>query len=297
MTFIPDMKRVNDTPPGTIIIGLIHGAKGSGKTWYAATAGNRSVHITINASNTGIETLRSKLFKEKVGTDPFHIPLYQELGDDKLPIDKAKLFDDICRTIDWLFINKYDDFDTIVIDDVTSMKKAAMFKGFVISSQEGLSEALTRVGKHIVPLPGIQDYGQEMKIMQWFMDTYIPIFRKENKNLLLLAHQRITYEKARNNQGGILVGAPDVIDKVRPGFTGKSFPDDIIADIDEVWHMEKVGSGKDAQHRLRIYGDEQILCSTRHPGSFNNLEINPNFLEMWNRIKTEAPPSNPLKKR
>lgn len=266
---------------------LVYGAKGCGKTWFAGTAGDRNLFITVGNSISGLKTLRSPLFKEKVGADPFVVELHEILNEKRMP-EKATLLDQVCDTIDWWLENRTDEFDTVTIDDATNTRRAAMFKGFEINQAAELSEGWAKTARYSIPMPGIQDYGQEMKIMQWFVDTYLEILAVHKKNFLFLAHERYTYKKQLNAKGNPIVGAADIIDKIRPAFVGKALPDDITVNFDEVWHIEKKGLADSQVPILDCYGDNQILASTRHAGIMKPMEPRPNFLEFLERIKKAA---------
>lgn len=266
---------------------LVYGEKGCGKTWFAGTAGDRNLFITVGNSLSGLKTLKSPMFREKVGADPFVIELHEELNEKRMPV-KATLLDQVTIVIDEWLEKRFDDFDTVTVDDATNMRRAAMFKGFEINQSAGLSEGWAKTEKYSIPMPGIQDYGQEMKIMQWFVDTYLEILASAGKNFLFLAHERHTFKKQLNSKGDPIVGTADIIDKIRPGFVGKTLPDDICVNFDEVWHIKKKGTSDAAVPSLDCYGDNQILASTRHAGIFKPMEPRPNFLEFLERIKKAA---------
>lgn len=280
-------KRMSDLTADPVISALIYGQKGCGKTWFAGTAGDRNLFITVGNSISGLKTLRSPLFKEKVGADPWVVELHEELDEKRMPI-KATLLDQVCVTIDDWLEKRSDDFDTVTIDDATNTRKAAMFKGFEVNQSAQLSEGWSRSNQYAIPMPGIQDYGQEMKIMQWFVDTYLEILATHGKNFLFLAHERYTFKKQLNAKGDPIVGSADIIDKIRPAFVGKTLPDDITVNFDEVWHIEKKGLADSAVPILDCYGDNQILASTRHAGIFKPMEPRPNFLDFLARIKKAA---------
>jgi len=64
------LSRVNDKPRGKNLIALVYGPSGSGKTWFAGTAGDRNLYLSIGKEP---ETIRSKLFQEKIGANPILI--------------------------------------------------------------------------------------------------------------------------------------------------------------------------------------------------------------------------------
>jgi hypothetical protein len=263
---------------------LVYGKKGCGKTWFAGTAGDRNLFITAGNSVTGVKTLQSPEFQEKVGANPFVVELHEELDENRMP-KKATLMDQVCDTIDWWLANRGDEFDTVTVDDATNVRRAALFKGFAINQSAGLSQGWEKTKQHEIPMPGVQDYGQEMKVMQWFVETYLEILAAHNKNFLFLAHERYTFSKSKDSKGNPIVGDKDIVDTIRPAFTGKTMPDDITVNFDEVWHIVKKGTSDGAVPTLDCYGNNQIMASTRHPGILKAFEPRPNFLEFLERIK------------
>ncbi len=279
-----EVKRVSDLVESPNLSALIYSQKGGGKTSFAATAGDRTVFVFVGAGISGMKTLQSPWFKEKIGTNPFVEEIHEELDSKRMP-KKATLFNQITKKFDWWLDNRIDDWDTMVLDDIANTRKAAMFKGFEINMQAKLSEAWAKTEKYTIPMPGIQDFGVEMRAMQWLLETYVEIFESAGKNFLVLAHERYTFSKSKNAKGDVIVGDKDIIDRIRPGFVGKTMPDDITANFDEVWHLEKIGMGDGGIVKLDCYGDNIVLASTRHAGVFRPLEPNPNFKEMMERIK------------
>ena len=279
-----EAKRVSDLTDSPTLSGMIYGQKGCGKTAFAATAGDRTVFVFVGAGISGMKTLQSPWFRDKFGTNPFVEEIHEDLDEKRFP-KKATLFNQITRKFDWWLENRIDDWDTMVLDDIANTRKAAMFKGFEINKSAGLSQAWANTEKYTIPMPGIQDYGQEMKVMQWLLETYIEIFESAGKNFLVLAHERYTFSKPKSAKGDVIVGDKDIIDRIRPGFVGKTMPDDITANFDEVWHLTKIGMGDSGIVKLDCYGDAQILASTRHAGVFKPFEPNPNFKEMMERIR------------
>ena len=275
----PEPRRISDLTDVPTVSAMIYGQKGCGKTSFAATAGNRTVFVFVGAGISGAKTLKSPWFREKFGTNPFVEEIHEKLNEKRLPI-KATLFDQITRKFDWWLENRIDDWDTMVLDDIANTRKAAMFKGFEINKDAGLSSAWANTEKYIIPMSGIQDYGQEMKVMQWLLESYIEIFESAGKSFLVLAHERYTFSKSVGRDGKPIIGEKDIIDKIRPGFVGKTMPDDITANFDEVWHLTKIGTGDSGIIKLDCYGDAQILASTRHAGILKPTELDPNFKEI-----------------
>jgi len=277
-------KKASDLPDTATLSAIVYGKKGCGKTSFAASGGDRTVMIYPGAGISGAKTLRSPWFKKEIRTDPFVVELHEDLNEKRMP-KKATLFDQITRAIDWWLKNRIDDWDTMVIDDVANTRKAAMFKGFEINQIAGLSTALSKTETHGVPMPGIQDFGQEMNVMQWFVESYIEILEEAKKNFLVLAHERYTFSKPKDSKGNVIIGDKDIIDGIRPAFVGRTMPDDITTNFDEVWHLTKIGSSDSAIVKLDAYGDSQILANTRHAGVLKAFEKDPNFKDIMERIK------------
>jgi hypothetical protein len=235
--------RLSDMKKSVCLSALVYGKKGCGKTWFAGTAGDRNLFITAGNSVTGVKTLQSPEFQEKVGANPFVVELHEELDENRMP-KKATLMDQVCDTIDWWLANRGDEFDTVTVDDATNVRRAALFKGFAINQSAGLSQGWEKTKQHEIPMPGVQD-----------------------------------------SKGNPIVGDKDIVDTIRPAFTGKTMPDDITVNFDEVWHIVKKGTSDGAVPTLDCYGNNQIMASTRHPGILKAFEPRPNFLEFLERIK------------
>lgn len=274
--------KLSDLNPGESVIAMVYGASGVGKTPFAGSAGSRTLYID---TGHGLETLMSPMFRHKYPShDPFIVQIYEVFNDDGSP--KAQAFDKIGETIDWWLDNRYDDFDTIVIDEMSAGRKLAMYKGIGISSDMGRSQTKASTKKFGgLVVPAVQDFGMEMNIIEWWTATYSQICKEAKKHLLVLAHERLTYEMPRKENGDPIVGAQPVVTKIRPSFTGRAQPDDIVLYYDEIWYMEKVAQGAETFSRIKPYGDDRILAKSRHAGVLENIETRPDFLNFIERFK------------
>lgn len=281
-----EIRRISDITESPSLSAMIYGEKGCGKTSFAATAGDRTVFTFVGAGVSGRKTLKSSWFKEKIGTDPFIEELHEKFNSKGMP-EKVTLLNQITKTFDrWLEPDRINEWDTMVLDDIANTRKATMWRGFEINKGAGLSSAWANTeATGGIPMSGIQDIGAEIRAMIWLLETYIEIFESAGKNFLVLAHERYTFSKSLSRDGKPIVGDKDIVDKIRPGFVGKTLPDDITANFDEVWHLTKIGSGDQGRVKLDCYGDGQILASTRHAGIFKSIELDPNFNEMMERIR------------
>lgn len=269
--------RLNIRPPAECTTLLYYGASGAGKTAFAGSAGSETLFINIG---DGIETLLSPWFKQVYGYNPIVRDVNERLGARGMPIE-ASAFDATSDVLDEALNDFPDKFKTIVIDDVTSLRRFAMNKGLEINSKLGRSKSLENVSKKFdVTIPAVQDYGIEMNLIEQFIAAYTSLAKRANKHLIITAHQRITYRK------GDKIGDVPTMAKVSPGFTGQTFPDQVPAYFDNVWHAEVVAGGRTGSvYRCRTVGDDVIVAKSRNGGVFSAVETNPNFTEMINRIQ------------
>lgn len=268
------MPRLNDLPRGECVTLLLYGSAGSGKTIFCGTAGNRTLFINIG---NGIESLQSKWFKSYC---PNSNPIIETIIEDRVPSIAAG-FDLVCDTVDKYIKDSSKDFDTIIIDDVTALRRMAMNKGLEIN--QTLNRSKTKSLSRDVIIPTVQDYGVEMNLIDQFIGEYTTSLREKGKHFIMTAHERITYKKGPN------IGDIPTIHKISPGFTGQTFPDSVTGMFDLTWHMEAVGSGTNTIYRVRTQGDESLVAKTRHAGLFPTLYTNPKFLDVVNAVKTQIP--------
>jgi hypothetical protein len=164
-----------------------------------------------------------------------------------------------------------------------------MNKGLEIGHKLGKSMTKAKEETIGATIYAVQDYGAEMDLINKFTAAYSTIFREQRMNFIMMAHERITLVQPKNDKGVPIVGAESVVKDTRPGFTGKTFPDDIIVYFDEVWHFETVGSGDVIVYRARTSGAEDLTAKTRHGGIFKTIIKNPNVLKMLASIKSNVP--------
>lgn len=275
-------KRLKDRQPGESWILLYYGASKSGKTFFAGSAGARTLFLNVG---DGIETLMAPAFTQK----------YPEARDmimvdirEMAPNDSADAFDMTTDVLDHALLNFPDKFDTIVLDEATAFRNVTMNKATELNSGErtqGKSRP-NRIQEYMKV--DIGDYGEEMKMVEWFLAQYVPIFKEKNKNFLMLAHERQIFTKPAR------IGDEPTLNRIVPGFTGKTFPDKVPAYFDDVWHAEVIlDASGNAVYRARTAGNAMELGGARHGGIFNIVEPNPNYIEMLKRIKLAQPkPTN-----
>jgi hypothetical protein len=184
-------------------------------------------------------------------------------------------------------------FDTIILDEATAFRKYALNKAMELNTDARTKiKRESRMEEYVKADVG--DFGEEMNMINWFLGQYIPKFKEAGKHFLMLAHERQVFSKPAK------IGDDPILSRVLPGFTGKTFPDQVPSFFDDVFHSEVLmdGSGN-AVYQIRTAGNSLQVGGTRNGGIFNTIETNPNFLEMLNRIKLAKPKIqlNPFNKR
>ena len=258
---------------------LLYGGSGTGKTWVMGTAGSRA--LIINCGR-GIKTLESPLFIEKIGKiDPIVVDIQEKLGARGI-VEDAVAYDAICDSIDHALREFPDDFDWVIIDEVTSLRRFAMNKALEVNAASGKSKTLESAKHSGAIMPAIQDWGAEMSLILQMCDGYINICKEAGKHFVMVAHERISYKKKKPSD-------PLIEDKIRPGFTGQTFPDDITALFDDCWRMEcRSGS----VYRAVLEGDEIITAKTRHGGIWQRIVTFPNLSVMLAKMQSIKPSSS-----
>ena len=254
-----EIVRLETIPKGEVVTVLGYGPAGSGKSFFASTAGDRMLFINNGA---GLETLQGKKINPLVATI---------LTDDIQ--EKAKIFDEIKNIIDSALDKFPADFDTIVIDDGTAFKRSAMHKALEITQSSRNTKSLATSRTYDTLIPDVNDFGAEMALTEGFISQTCAICKAEKKNFILLAHERLTFNKTK-------LGEPLNLIKQTPFFTGvDKSPDYITGQFDWVLHFETVGGGDRVLYRVRTAGDSILTAKVRR-NPFPETIVNPNFLEM-----------------
>lgn len=279
---------LDEIRPWESVIMLPYGGSGVGKSVFVGSAGPRTLIINIGKGITPLLSgwARQKFYKDGL---PIVATIDEEINRKTGFFDKADAFDKIMRSIDWAMDKFPDRFDTIAVDDATALKAFAMNKGlelnqeFVRSQTAAKARAEKNFGSFV---PAVQDYGAEMDLIDKFVADTVSFCRAEKKHFILTAHERFTYKKLKDNTGKVI---GEEVDKTRPGFTGRTFPDEITAHFDLVWRFETFRTGGGSIYRAQTEDRMNIKAKSRYPGVFKDPEQFPNFLEIVARIKAAAP--------
>lgn len=269
------MPRLSEMETTASISMLLYGASKAGKTWFIGTAGSRTLIIN---TGLGLMTLKSPGFTKKYpGVDP----IVETIIEDAIP-DNAKGFDELCDVLD-KYLNPgspfFNEFDTVVIDDATQLRRLAMNKSLEINGKEEKSQSLVKSKKYGMQIKAVQDYGGEMDLIDQILLDHIGICRKHGKHFIVTAHERIQYNKPSG------IGAIPTVAKIRPGFTGSTFPDAVTGHFDLVWYLEKMGSGERTMYKCRTSGNSSLIAGGRCAGVFEEFIDTPSFPEVLRRIK------------
>lgn len=288
--------RLDELPRGECTNALIYGGAGSFKTGLLGTLGSRCLYVD---TGRGAEILKSKWFKTMYpDCNPIVTEVREKIGPRGLP-DEAAAFDLVCDVIDYALKTFPSDFDHIAIDDLTSIRRLALFKGLDINQKTGKSKSQAAMDTYSAIMPVVQDYGSEMGLVMQFCAGYIDIAANAGKNLFVVAHERHYLEKPKNDKGNVQIGEPAILRKIRPAVTGVAFPDDVSGLFENVWHTEVAGSGTGTKYRLRLLGDEIIMAKTRLAGIWKGAVLpevldkqevarfphGPNLLQMLTDVK------------
>jgi len=266
------LKRVSEDTriEGTQV--FIYGGSGVGKTYAAASAGSDWVLIT---DRNGLITVKSKLFKDKIGTDPFLL----ELVPDESPT-QPKMFDAIRNQIDMLMAPATkNDFRGIIIDDINSTRIAARNKAVDLNGTLGRSKsgvnAQSGKFKDII-IPTMADFGTEMSLVESFLRQFTDGMREEGKHSIVCGHERFYRNKA---------GDANLVSMIKPLFTGQDTPDAIPGIFDLVWYLRTVGSGAATKREFLTDSEGGILAKTRWSGLFKTTERDITMKEVFDRIE------------
>jgi hypothetical protein len=260
--------RLEDRKPGTAWNLLLYGSSKTGKTYFAGTAGPRTLFLNLGE---GLETLKSPAFTSKYPDSQKMIVIdVREHGVKGV----SEAYEYINDALDYALKTFPDQFDTVVLDEATAYRKFAMNRAMDLNTGTRTTVRVSRSESFVKPDVG--DYGLEMQMVEWFLGTYIPIFKEANKNFLMLAHERQVFAKPPK------IGDEPVLKRILPGFTGKTFPDAVPQFFDDVWRSEVINS---RIYRVRTAGTEMEIGGTRHGGIFAPVEIDPNYIKMLDRIR------------
>ena len=258
----------DNTPAGVQM--MLYGGSGRGKSFWSAGAGSDWVFMT---DRNGVLTLKSKLFKEKVGTDPFLI----ELKPDESPT-RPTLFDSIRNQVDMLLAPETkNDFRGIIIDDINTTRIGARNKAIDLNGASGRSKTAVNAAsgkfKDIL-IPTMSDFGTEMGLVESFLRQLTAGLRDEGKHSIVCAHERLY----RNKDSNTIVA-------VKPLFTGADTPDAMPGIFDLVWYIRTVGAGANVKREFVTDDEGGVMAKSRLGGLFKNPERDITAKQVFDRAE------------
>lgn len=257
---MPKLSELNVKEPLSI---LLYGLSQFGKTWFAGSAGSRTLYISV--SQTALSTLTSKAFKNRYpNCDPEFVQL------------RKATFNEVTDIIDDYIKNKADLFDTIVIDDLTYLSGIAM--SFALELNQSSRKSQTLANTKLVPLPAKQDFGTLQNIFLWFLGEYVPRIKESGKHLICIAHPRFVFSPPPK-------GSEDQTPKlssVFPYVVGKDFfaPNVLPSYFDEVYY----GYIEAGQRAFRTQRNAIVTAGTRHAVELKEVETNLDFPTLISKI-------------
>jgi hypothetical protein len=279
-----EFKTLDEMPAHESVTMLYYGGSGTGKTMFVGSAGPRTLIINIG---DGLTTIQSEFARKAFYKNGFPIvATIREKIDPKTGLfEAADAFDQVKNSIEWAMDHFADRFDTIAVDDATQLRSFAMNKGLELNDEWDRSKTLAKGKVQGGYILAVQDYGAEMDLIEKFVAQTISFCKNEKKHFILTAHERHIFKKVRDNTGKVI---GEEIDKIRPGFTGKTFPDDITNYFDLVWRAEAVRAGGKSVYRCNTEDTAQIKAKSRYPGLFKNPEVWPEWLKLHAAIKASG---------
>jgi hypothetical protein len=264
------LKRVSEDERIEGTTQLVYGPAGTGKTFYAGSAGDDWI---LMSDRNGVATVKSKLFKDKVGTDPFLV----EIHPDESPTLPA-LFDSLRNQIDgFLAPAEKNNWRGIILDDINTVRIGARNKAIQLNGLAGRSKTSgnAQSGKFKdILLPTIADFGTEMGLVESFLRQMNDGLRSEGKHCIVCAHERL-YRKEGSN----------TVVQVKPLFTGTDTPDAMPGIFDLVWYLRIVGTGSNVKREFVTETEGGIMAKTRWGGLFKQVERDITAKEVFDRIE------------
>ena len=278
---LPPIQTLGERKTGESTTLLLYGDSGVGKTWLCGTLGERTLFINIG---NGIATIQSPLFRSKYPASQkmLVVDIMEKAGKGGI-ITETTVLDALTDTLDHTLVSLLDRIDNVVVDDLSSLSRAASIRGLEVNKATNKSKSLDTIKSEGAMIFAMQDFGAEMGILKWFFATYISLFKAAEKNFIITALPLRIFKKGEKQSD------PEILTSIMPAVTGKNtFALDFPGYFDDVWYMDVLGNPSGLQTRVQTRKDNVILAKTRHNGVFADKEINPDLGEMFTRIKTNT---------
>lgn len=244
--------RLSETELGKTFIGLVYSDPGFGKTEFLASVNtDRAVFFT---DANGIRTTRNTRVKVLY---PLFNPEIELVTMDRSLTD-IKCFNLIKSRLEYWFDKRLADFDWILIDDMTTLRKAAglqAIKDLQGAGSNTLSKAQEGSGRN-VPKFAKQDMGREITLVDFFFDELAQQCRLHNKNLLVASHERAVYSKTGEDKD-------ETLKAICPNVIGKAAPKALLNTFDFVFRINRIGKGATAKLEFQCHPSDIIAAKDR----------------------------------
>jgi len=224
---------------------LLYGPSGTGKTHFAWTAGPRTAYIEV-----GKHALTGQLFDYKMA---FHETVF---------IKASELSRDYISEIREVLKKAFDDlnsWDTLVIDELTSLGLASKLRGLKINDELGVGDKSKGWFKKAEVLKAVlmhpSDWGTAIGVLDSFLSEVCRGCDENDKNVILLAHERIEFAQTK-------LGEDRKRARTYIGTFGQTFPDTVPNYFNYVWHTSVEGKGKTKRYFIRTEGEEGLYGKT-----------------------------------
>lgn len=268
-------------PPAECIIGMIYGDPGVGKSEFLASLNtNRAVLFT---DMNGIVTLDRRRNRRVARLYPNFDPYFEIIKPDESAAT-ASAFNKLKDKLDeWFVPSRLSLFDWILVDDMTSTRRNAMFEAVKINGATDKSQTLSKSrAMHDELLPTEADYGTEMGLIDGFIKDLTAACRAHNKNLFIAAHEKQLIIKDKKTREETFRG-------VAPLFTGKQAPKAILGEFDLAFRMTRAGKGTLAQIKFQCHPDDVVAAKDRY-SVFANFEDQLTIPKVFDRINSPISP-------
>lgn len=261
-TLMPNTSDLKFDENGINIQAVLMGISGVGKTWLAGTF-PRPNFFDFDQK---IGVLRNPDFMKKYGDVKAEYEVFADTKRIKGFAVSHNAYDAACYYFDkWMTPSLRNKFDTWVIDSGTSLSEVARNKGLIVLGEMKRSYTFGKAQSTGLAALEQQDFGAERSLVEQF----IRMVRNSGKHVLVLVHQKETYDT-----NGNLVS-------VKPLFTGQS-SEVVMAMFKDVWHLKLQGLGPTLKRVLTA--EYNGIYSTRSELGLGTIE-DPDYLKIIARIR------------
>ena len=266
------MTKLSETSAGDVFIGMVYGDPGTGKSEFLASVNtDRALFIT---DLNGIRTVKNQRVRKLY---PNFDPFVEVIQPDSSVVN-PQAFNKMKDALDYWFDKRKDDFDWILHDDMTSLRRNAMYEAVKINGATSKSQTGVRAkAMHEALLPTEADFGTEMNLVESYIKDLTAACRFYGKNLVVAAHEKQLIVKDRVTKEETLRG-------VAPLFTGRAAPKNITGDFDFVFRLTRVGKGTNVIVNFQCHPDDVVAAKDRD-SVFQTFENNLTIQKVMSRIR------------